>query len=88
MLAVLNFCFQTQNSKAVTSKTTINENDLIQIGCGKVQGAEKTKRAHEASPKEAPAKKRSVFGDITNVFSLISCFFNWLVLISFLTRES
>jgi len=31
-----------------------------------VQGAEKTKRAHEASPKEAPAKKRSVFGDITN----------------------
>ena len=49
----------------VNRGTSLDENALVTNLKSKV--AEKTKRANESSPKEAPAKKRSVFGDLTNV---------------------
>ncbi|XP_065056730.1 G2/mitotic-specific cyclin-B3-like [Rhopilema esculentum] len=64
-----------KNARAgmVNKGTSLDENALVTNLKSKV--AEKTKRANESSPKEAPAKKRSVFGDLTNA-SLKQQFFD------------
>ena len=69
-------CLQAKNTKAITSKkpkATSDENNVKQQGRLKPKVGEKTKRDAESSPKEAPAKKRSVFGDITNVTDFLIC---------------
>ena len=48
------------------TKKVDENNALASLKGGKVVG-EKAKRVGQTSPKDAPAKKRSAFGDITNV---------------------
>ena len=56
---------QQKNAKAVSAKMKNMATDENRVTQQKV--AEKTKRIVGNSPKEAPARKRSAFGDITNV---------------------
>ena len=51
----------------ILRKKKVDENSaLANLKSEKVVG-EKAKRVSQNSPKDAPAKKRSAFGDITNV---------------------
>lgn len=55
----------------IRTKKVDENNALANLNGGKIV-REKAKRVSQNSPKDAPAKKRSAFGDITNVSPSIS----------------